>query len=670
VPSAGHEIIDFRSERGRHEQFLGRGEVLAKVDRWLAAPDVARGWVLVTGQPGMGKSAILSEWLARAEKGGRPAPHHFLRRGVADWDRPEAVSRSLAAQIERIYPTQADVEARLERRLLDLLGRVSREVLVPRRERLVLVVDGLDEAAAEPGQNPLPLFLPYVLPPGVMVLCGSRPTYPHLSWLEARENVRRIDLDEARWSASNEEVCRELWKRWAPSFRPRLEAGFVDRVLAAGSGNVLYAVKLREWLNASPMGERRVSTLPRGLRGLLDQAWAELRRLPKEQREVAVKGLGVLCAAREALPLSAIEETAGWDGGDAREDFLGTVRPFLLEAPEQWAGEASYRPFHASFREFVAEKVGPKGMREHHRRLLATVAAWPAEGDKFARGYALRHAVEHAIAAGEKEKAEELCRDVGFLEGWCREAGVEAAEKGLKEAGEALGDDEVALLHKVVRAESHWLWREPEAMGELIYNRLRSAGWGADRIEQRMRFTCGLPVYRLRHPVRMGWERTFMGHTMPIEACAVTPDGTRIVSASWMSLKVWDLESGREIATLDGHKDEILACAVTPDGHRIISASSDKTLKVWDLEKGRVLVTLKGHTASVNACATTPDGRRVVSASNDKTLKVWDLKNGRALATLKGHTSPVYACVATPDGRHRSRAKLTSRFVDPDFARQ
>ena len=45
-----------------------------------------------------------------------------------------------------------------------------------RRERLVLVVDGLDEAEAEAdGSNPLPSFLPHVLPPGVKVLCASRP---------------------------------------------------------------------------------------------------------------------------------------------------------------------------------------------------------------------------------------------------------------------------------------------------------------------------------------------------------------------------------------------------------------------------------------------------------------------------------------------------------------
>jgi WD40 repeat protein len=69
------------------------------------------------------------------------------------------------------------------------------------------------------------------------------------------------------------------------------------------------------------------------------------------------------------------------------------------------------------------------------------------------------------------------------------------------------------------------------------------------------------------------------------------------------------------------------ACAVTPDGRHVVSASSDQTLKVWELATGRALATLAGHTHGVNACAVTPDGRHVVSASFDQTLKVWDFQS-------------------------------------------
>ena len=76
--------------------------------------------------------------------------------------------------------------------------------------------------------------------------------------------------------------------------------------------------------------------------------------------------------------------------------------------------------------------------------------------------------------------------------------------------------------------------------------------------------------------------------------------------------------------------------AVTGDGKRAVSASGDKTLKVWDLETGRELRTLEGHSGDVHGVAVTADGKRAVSASEDKTLKVWDLESGRELRTLAG----------------------------------
>ena len=98
---------------------------------------------------------------------------------------------------------------------------------------------------------------------------------------------------------------------------------------------------------------------------------------------------------------------------------------------------------------------------------------------------------------------------------------------------------------------------------------------------------------------------------------------------------------GPLLRTLEGHTGGVNAVALTADGKRAVSASWDKTLKVWDLESGRELRTLEGHTDGVNAVALTADGKRAVSASWDKTLKVWDLESGRELRTLEGHTNGV-----------------------------
>ncbi|MCT7964639.1 hypothetical protein NG791_28590 [Laspinema sp. D1] len=92
-----------------------------------------------------------------------------------------------------------------------------------------------------------------------------------------------------------------------------------------------------------------------------------------------------------------------------------------------------------------------------------------------------------------------------------------------------------------------------------------------------------------------------------------------------------------------------MAVAIAPDGKQAVSASSDNTLKLWDLATGSELATLSGHSGSVEAVAITPDGKQAVSASNDETLKLWDLATGKVLATFIGEYGMI-SCAVAPDG--------------------
>src|ERR1700683_4542981 len=95
-----------------------------------------------------------------------------------------------------------------------------------------------------------------------------------------------------------------------------------------------------------------------------------------------------------------------------------------------------------------------------------------------------------------------------------------------------------------------------------------------------------------------------------------------LISASRdRTLKVWDLESGRELRTLRGHTDFVYGVAVTADGRYALSASRYRTLKVWEGEPGREVRTLTGHSASVTSLAASCDRRTVASTSWDRTVR-------------------------------------------------
>lgn len=153
--------------------------------------------------------------------------------------------------------------------------------------------------------------------------------------------------------------------------------------------------------------------------------------------------------------------------------------------------------------------------------------------------------------------------------------------------------------------------------------------------------------------VATGKERaTLTGHTGNIQNCAISPDSQFIVSMSDdKTLKIWDAASGSEHATLTDHTGNIQDCAISPDSQFVVSASEDGTLKIWDTATGAERATLTGHTKGVRACAVSPDGGFIVSASADRTLKIWDAGSGRERATLTGHTESILSCTISPDGR-------------------
>jgi len=146
---------------------------------------------------------------------------------------------------------------------------------------------------------------------------------------------------------------------------------------------------------------------------------------------------------------------------------------------------------------------------------------------------------------------------------------------------------------------------------------------------------------------------TLIGHKSHVMACAYSPDGQRIVSASADdTLKIWDAETGKELATLVGHMLTVNACAYSPDGSQIVSTSNDERLGIWDANTGELIRFLFGHDRKVKACAWSPDGRQVVSAAGwDESLKLWDATSWQEITTLGGHRGRVSACAFSPDGR-------------------
>jgi WD40 repeat protein len=124
-------------------------------------------------------------------------------------------------------------------------------------------------------------------------------------------------------------------------------------------------------------------------------------------------------------------------------------------------------------------------------------------------------------------------------------------------------------------------------------------------------------------------------------------------------IKVWEIESGKEIATFKPPDKFGIRCLLfTKDRKTVISGGDDSMLRFWDLESGKEVDACKVGENPVTAMAITKDGTRLVTAGLDE-IYVWDVAKrkrvdelfNQGLREVTGHGYPAVESVAfSPDG--------------------
>lgn len=170
----------------------------------------------------------------------------------------------------------------------------------------------------------------------------------------------------------------------------------------------------------------------------------------------------------------------------------------------------------------------------------------------------------------------------------------------------------------------------------------------------------------------------------PIYSTHFHPDGTRLVTGSDVTAKIWATKSLEKDGELDESQPKLLCTlsmhvgAVTvvrwsPDGEWLATAGDDKILYLWRLaaagessivpfgskKKGRNVENwryksgLTGHTADIQDLGWSPCGRFIASCSVDRTVIIWDTdyEHVEKVRTLTAHKNWVKGVAWDPTGR-------------------
>lgn len=152
-------------------------------------------------------------------------------------------------------------------------------------------------------------------------------------------------------------------------------------------------------------------------------------------------------------------------------------------------------------------------------------------------------------------------------------------------------------------------------------------------------------------PSRVFLERSF-SEAGTANAVAVSPNGQFVASASFGTIRIWDLKAGRLVRTLNGvhSKKWVRSLAISPDGKTLASGGDDNNISLWNLSTGKSIASIVAHRGTVNALAFSRDGQTLASASNDRTVRLWNVRTRSRVRTLSGHTDFVNCVAFSRDG--------------------
>jgi len=129
-------------------------------------------------------------------------------------------------------------------------------------------------------------------------------------------------------------------------------------------------------------------------------------------------------------------------------------------------------------------------------------------------------------------------------------------------------------------------------------------------------------------------------HSMPgdlgLGSIEFSPDGSLLLTAGADgTVRLWEPETGTEVASLSGHLGPVNAAHFSADGQTIATGGADGTVRLWEVSSGTEKLMLQEAGSAVGSIAFSGDGRLAVLGA-DRTVRIYALNLDDLLSLADG----------------------------------
>jgi WD40 repeat protein len=141
-------------------------------------------------------------------------------------------------------------------------------------------------------------------------------------------------------------------------------------------------------------------------------------------------------------------------------------------------------------------------------------------------------------------------------------------------------------------------------------------------------------------------ESVLRGHSDDVECFAFADERTGVSASRDQRLLVWDLATGAIRRVIGEHEKDVLS--VTCHDGLIYSSGDDMTLRQWDLASGRLIRKWGPFEHETDTCAIDPRNHRVVLGCDDGVIRIFDSRDGAVVAEIPAHSSGIKKVAVSP----------------------